>query len=148
MIVSRAKCCCYIPSIEEEPSQGLPSQADAEAPTATEAEDEPGHARQEERVGGEHVERVGDAEEVAHVGEEVERGGVAEPRRGHQEQRRGEDGPPGERAAPVLPAERRGREVAEAEAEGGAAAAAAVGVVGGGEMHVARGSAQWSRRMR
>jgi len=27
VIVSRAKCCCYIPSIKEEPSQGFPPQA-------------------------------------------------------------------------------------------------------------------------
>jgi len=56
------------------------SSSDAEAPAAAETEDEARDPGEQERVGSEHVERVGDPEEVAHVGEEVERGGVAEPR--------------------------------------------------------------------
>ena len=51
---------------------------DAEAPAAAETEDEARDPGEQERVGSEHVERVGHPEEVAHVGEEVERGGVAE----------------------------------------------------------------------
>ena len=109
---------------------------DAEAPAAAETEDEARDPGEQERVGSEHVERVGDPEEVAHVGEEVERGGVAEPRRGDEEQRGGEDGPAGERAAAaVLSAEQGG-----SERDGPRAGAAPAPVRGqvGGEMHTGR----------
>jgi hypothetical protein len=102
---------------------------DAKASAAEEAEDESWYSGEEKRVGGEHVEGVGHAEEVAHVGEEVERRGVAEAWRGHEQQRRGEDGAPCDRTAAVLGTEHGGREGPEAEA-----AAAAMGVVRG-EMH-------------
>jgi len=63
----------------------------------------------------------------------VERRGVAEPRRGHEEQRGGEDGPAGERAAPVVLAS----EQDGSERDGPRAGAASAPVRGevGGEMH-------------
>lgn len=101
----------------------------AEASAAEEAQDKSWYSSKEKRVGGEHVEGVGHAEEVAHVGEEVERRRVAEAWRGHEKQRRREDGAARNRTATVIGAEHGCREWPYAEA-----ATAAVGVVGG-EMH-------------
>ena len=106
---------------------------DAKASAAEEAEDESWYSGKEKRVGRDNIEGVGHAEEVAHVGEEVERRGVAEAWRGHEQQRGGEDGSACDRTATVLGTEHRGREGPEA------AAAAAMGVVGG-EMHADAGA--------
>ena len=124
-------CHCHTFSFFPLPSRRVPSSA---CPLGT--EDEARDPGEHEQVGSEHVERVGHPEEVAHVGEEVERGGVAEPRRGDEEQRGGDDGPAGERAAAVvLSAEQGG-----SERDGPRAGAAPAPVRGqvGGEMHTGR----------